>query len=135
MAEAAGRVGQGCGDSVKPVKPDGAARRLRPARAVRLIARALAILVVLAGADLEGIALGTRTSLVWLALRVRAARALGACVLRLIALPAVARTVPPLAIVGLAVVVRGTPRAAAIGRRAARAPMAVGVWRFHRWRV
>jgi hypothetical protein len=99
-----------------------------------LIALALAVLVILARADLKGLALGTGTAMVRLALRMQAAGALWACVFRLIALP-MSRTVASLmAIIGLAVTGR-TPGAATIRRWAAGAAMAVGMWRFHRWRV
>jgi hypothetical protein len=86
---------------------------------VGLLAWALTVLGIPAGVDLGGIALGTGTSVVWLlALRMQAACALGAGMIRLITLPMAQTVAPLLAIEGLAMA-GGTPRAATIRRWAA----------------
>ena len=157
-AQAAGRIGQRGGHRVQAVEPDGAAGRVRnvlaggvvalAVGAVEVVARALAVLVVLVGAGLERLALGTRAAVVRLA--VRSAGLAGARIAR--GAPGLARGVvaPLLAVVGLAVggmeAGRAAWAAAAAGGRPAtgtrrtarawRAPgaaVAIGVGRFH-WR-
>ena len=114
VAEAARGIGERRGHRVQAVEPDGAAGSLRKVRAggvvalavgaVEVVARALAVLVVLVRAGLEGLALGTRAAVVRLAVRARRTRALRARVLGAGALALAGRGVvaPLLAVVGLA---------------------------------
>ena len=128
VAEAAGRIGQRRGDGVQAVEPDGAARGVRNLRAgavvalavgaVEVVARPLAVLVVLVRAVLERLALRTRAAVVGLAVRARRTRALRASVLRTGALALAGRGVVAalLAVVRLAGQSRGGGKAR-LGRR------------------
>ena len=128
VAEAAGGIGERRGHRVQAVEPDGAAGSLRKllaggvvalaVGAVEVVARALAMLVVLVRAGLEGLALRTGAAVVRLAVRARRTRALRARVLGVGALALAGRGVvaPLLAVVGLAgraLVAGGVPLAAA----------------------
>ena len=114
MAQAAGRIGERRGHRVQAIEPDRAAGRLRKllaggvvalaVGAVEVVARALAVLVVLVRAGLEGLALRTGAAVVGLAVRARRTRALRARVLGAGALVLAGRGVVAtlLAVVGLA---------------------------------
>jgi hypothetical protein len=107
VAEAAHRVGQRGGDGMQAIEPDGAAGSLRKlltggvvaltVGAVEVVARSLAMLVVLVRAGLEGLALRTGAAVV-------RTRALRAGILRTGALALAGRRVAAklLAVIGLA---------------------------------
>jgi hypothetical protein len=109
----------------------------RTVRAMEVVAWTVAMLVVLIGAGLEGLARGPRASVVRLAVRARALALLRAGVLRVGALTLAGSSVvaPLLAVVRLTMgrVVSGGAASAAAGWRPAGAAVAVGVGRLH-WR-
>jgi hypothetical protein len=98
--------------------------------AVEVVARTLAVLVVLVGAGLERLALGARASVVRLAVRARTLLRPG--VLRRLAAVGLAGAL--LAIVWLAVMAGRAAWATTACRRSVRAAVAVGMGRFH-WRT